>query len=215
MNLQNKVAVVTGAAGRLGRAVSFRLKECGANLVLVDKCPIEAAELSNGQGRHVICQVDILDSDRLHRAIADAVAPWGRIDVLWQFLMDLNARSLLNVAHAVVPYMLQQGSGRIITVGATAAERGRAFMGAYCASKSSLIRLTESMSAELMDKHVNVNCVLPSIIDTPDNRAAMQNADFMRWVAPDALADVVAFLCTDLARAVHGATIPVTGKVVA
>jgi NAD(P)-dependent dehydrogenase (short-subunit alcohol dehydrogenase family) len=86
-------------------------------------------------------------------------------------------------------------------------------MGAYAASKSALIRLTESMAAELKDRSINVNCVLPSIIDTPDNRAAMPKADASRWVAPAALADVIAFLCSDAARAVHGAAIPVTGLV--
>ena len=86
-------------------------------------------------------------------------------------------------------------------------------MGAYCASKSSVIRLTEAMSAELKDKNINVNCVLPTIIDTPDNRAAMPDADPARWVAPADLAQVIVFLASDGARAVHGAALPVTGLV--
>jgi NAD(P)-dependent dehydrogenase (short-subunit alcohol dehydrogenase family) len=86
-------------------------------------------------------------------------------------------------------------------------------MGAYSASKSALIRLTESMSAELKDKGIRVNCVLPSIIDTPDNRSAMPDADPSSWVAPAALADVIAFLASDAARAIHGAAIPVSGMV--
>jgi NAD(P)-dependent dehydrogenase (short-subunit alcohol dehydrogenase family) len=99
----------------------------------------------------------------------------------------------------------------VVTIGAGAALKGMAQMGAYCASKSALIRLTESMSAELKDKNINVNCVLPSIIDTPDNRSAMPAADRSRWVAPEALADVMVFLSSDAARAIHGASIPVTG----
>lgn len=86
-------------------------------------------------------------------------------------------------------------------------------MGAYCASKSALMRLTEAMSAELKDRNINVNCVLPSIIDTPDNRAAMPDEVFSRWVSPAALADVIIFLCSDGARSVHGASIPVTGLI--
>ena len=85
-------------------------------------------------------------------------------------------------------------------------------MGAYAASKSALIRLTEAMSAELRDRNINVNCVLPSIIDTPDNRAAMPEADASRWVAPAALAEVIGFLASDAARAVHGVALPVSGR---
>ena len=84
-------------------------------------------------------------------------------------------------------------------------------MGAYSASKSAVLRLTESMSAELKRGGINVNCVLPGTIDTPSNREAMPNADHSRWVAPEAIADVVLFLASDEARAVHGAAIPVYG----
>lgn len=131
----------------------------------------------------------------------------------WDFLLGLNAGSLLNVAAAVVPHLIGQGGGKVVTVGAAAALKGAADMGAYGASKAALIRLTEAMSAELRDQGINVNCVLPSIIDTPDNRAAMPDADVSRWVAPEALADVIAFLASDAARAIHGAAIPVTGRV--
>ena len=123
----------------------------------------------------------------------------------------MNARTLVNVARAVVPHMVKHGGGRIVAVGAHAALRGVAGMGAYCASKSALVRLVEAMSAELKEKHVNVNCVLPTIIDTPDNRAAMPDADPARWVAPQALAEAIAFLASDAARAVHGAALPVSG----
>jgi NAD(P)-dependent dehydrogenase (short-subunit alcohol dehydrogenase family) len=84
-------------------------------------------------------------------------------------------------------------------------------MGAYVASKSAVIRLTESMAAELRASNINVNCVLPSIIDTPQNRAAMPKADPAKWVAPEALADVLLFLCSPAARAIHGAAIPMVG----
>jgi NAD(P)-dependent dehydrogenase (short-subunit alcohol dehydrogenase family) len=84
-------------------------------------------------------------------------------------------------------------------------------MGAYAAAKSAVIRLTESMAAELRDRNINVNCVLPTVLDTPENRNAMPNADPSRWVALDALADVIVFLASDRARAIHGAALPVTG----
>ena len=132
-------------------------------------------------------------------------------DANWDFLFDINARTLLHAARAVVPQMLKQKGGKIINVGAFGAQRGGAQMGAYAASKASVMRLTESMAAELREKNINVNAVLPTIIDTPQNRNDMPDADPAKWVAPEALADVVMFLASDAARAVHGALVPVTG----
>jgi NAD(P)-dependent dehydrogenase (short-subunit alcohol dehydrogenase family) len=106
--------------------------------------------------------------------------------------------------------MIRDGGGKIVNVGAYAAQKGVAQMAAYIASKSAVIRLTEAMSAELREKNINVNCVLPTIIDTPENRAAMPKADPRRWVAPADLANVIAFLASDAARAIHGAALPVT-----
>jgi NAD(P)-dependent dehydrogenase (short-subunit alcohol dehydrogenase family) len=131
----------------------------------------------------------------------------------WQQMLDLNVRTMLNVAAAVVPVMQRARRGAIVNVGAASAQRGAANMGAYIAAKSTVMRLTESMSAELRDDGIRVNAVLPSIIDTPANRASMPDADFTRWVAPEALAAVIGFLASDDARAIHGANIPVTGRV--
>jgi NAD(P)-dependent dehydrogenase (short-subunit alcohol dehydrogenase family) len=129
----------------------------------------------------------------------------------WNFLFDINVRTMLNMVRAVVPGMIQQGGGTIINVGANSAQKGIAQMGAYCAAKSVVIRLTEAMAAELREKNINVNCVLPSIIDTPANRAAMPDADPSHWVAPEALASTILFLASDGARAMHGAAVPVSG----
>jgi NAD(P)-dependent dehydrogenase (short-subunit alcohol dehydrogenase family) len=134
-------------------------------------------------------------------------------DDTWELMLGLNAKSVINCARAVVPGMLAAGHGKIVNIAALAGLSGKANMGAYSASKSAVIRLTESMSAELRDKGINVNCILPSTIDTPQNRADMAKADPRRWVAPEALADVVLFLASDAARAIHGAAIPVNGLV--
>ena len=132
-------------------------------------------------------------------------------DATWTFLFDVNARTLLHAVRAVVPHMIERGGGAIVNVGAFSAQRGVAEMGAYCASKSVVIRLTEAMAAELRERHVNVNCVSTTTLDTPENRAAMPNADPGRWVALGDLASVVVFLASDAARAIHGAAVPVTG----
>src|SRR6185295_6356350 len=131
-------------------------------------------------------------------------------DATWNFLFDINVHTLLNAVRTVVPHMIERGGGKIVNVGAYAAQRGVARMGAYCAAKSAVIRLTEAMAAELREKNINVNCVLPTVIDTPENRAAMPAADPGRWIAPGDLANAILFLASDAARAIHGAALPVT-----
>lgn len=226
-----QTVVITGAAGHLGRAVATAFRERGAQCVLLGR---HVDTLEEASAADVLAlPLDLLDRDQVRAGIEQAVARFGGIDVLchiaggfrmgeavhettdasWDFLMDVNARTLVNVAAAVVPHLLRRGGGKIVTVGAAAAVRGAAHMGAYSASKSALLRLTEAMSAELKDHGINVNCVLPSIIDTPDNRAAMPDADYSRWVAPQALANVIVFLASDAASAIHGAALPVTGRV--
>ena len=232
MDMQNTTVMVTGAAGNLGRAVANAFAAQGANLVLID-LRRESLEQSYGgeTAQRLFAPANLLEQDQVHAAVQAAVARFGRVDVLcnlaggfrmgdavhttpdntWDFLMDLNARTLLHMARAVVPHMLANGGGKIVNVGAASAQRGVAQMGAYCASKSSVIRLTEAMAAELREQNINVNCVLPTIIDTPENRAAMPDADPARWVALDDLASVIVFLSSDAARAVHGAALPVAG----
>jgi len=230
--MNNQVVLVTGAAGNLGRAVAQLFAARGARLALVGR-QVERLASTFGpetDGQRFVA-ADLLDAQDA-QAAADAVLErFGRIDVLcnlaggfrmgtpvhateahtWDAMFGLNMRTMLNMAQAVVPVMQQQGGGRIVNVGAFAAQRGLANMGAYIASKSAVIRLTESMAAELRSQRINVNCVLPTIIDTPENRADMPDADPAQWVAPADLAEVIAFLASPAARAVHGAALPVTG----
>jgi len=107
--------------------------------------------------------------------------------------------------------MLDQGSGKIIHTAARPGLEGAAGASAYSASKSAVIRLVESASAEVKQRGINVNCILPGTIDTPDNREAMPDADFSQWVNPESLADVILFLASDASRDIHGAAIPVYG----
>jgi len=232
MEFQDRTIVITGAAGNLGRAVADAFAGRGANLVLVDlKNEALQRVFGAGDSRRLLAAVNLLDQAQLDAMAMQAVERFGRIDVLanlaggfrmgepvhatsdttWKFLLDINAGTLLHAVRAVVPRMLAQGGGRIVNVGAYAAQKGAARMGAYIAAKSAVIRLTETLAAELRDKKINVNCVLPTIIDTPENRAAMPDADPGRWVAPADLASVIVFLASDAARAIHGAAIPVVG----
>ncbi|MCK5576044.1 MAG: SDR family oxidoreductase, partial [Sphingomonadales bacterium] len=120
---------------------------------------------------------------------------------------------LRNMVKGAVPKMIAQGRGTIVNVGANAATSGIASMSTYCASKAVVMRLTESMAGELKDKGINVNAVLPTILDTPTNRADMPDANFSAWVKPEELANVMCFLSSDDASAIHGSLLPVTGRV--
>lgn len=237
MGLGNKVVMVTGAAGSLGRAVAEAFLASGSNLALVDVSEEflrKAWPTQDGAVQDkakLLLAADLVDAASAARAVDAALAHFGRIDALcniaggftmgtpvhatpaadWKKMWDINAQTLLNTVQAVVPKMLASGGGRIVNVGAGAGQKGAGLMGAYSVSKSAVIRMTEAMSAELREQGINVNCVLPSIIDTPPNRSAMPDADPKKWVAPRDLANVIVFLCSDEARAIHGAAIPVVG----
>ena len=127
-------------------------------------------------------------------------------------MFDANVRSMLNMSRAVVPVMLTQQSGAIVNVSAYAAQKGVAGMGAYCASKAMVLRLSEAMAAELRDANIRVNCVMPTTLDTPANRADMPDADAAKWVAPADLAETIVVLASNEANAVQGAALPVTGR---
>jgi NAD(P)-dependent dehydrogenase (short-subunit alcohol dehydrogenase family) len=232
---ESRVVVVTGAAGNLGEAVARAFAHLGDSLILVDRAAgrleVIFPDLADSD-RHLFAEkVDLTQDHDVDAMISSALARFGRIDVLvnaaggwrggkpvhetdpntWSFLLDLNAKSVYLVARAVVPHMLEQQHGRIINVAARAGVKGLARSGVYSASKGAVIRLTESLSAELKSHGINVNCVLPGTIDTPQNRAAMPKANSRLWVEPEAIADVIVFLASDAARALHGTAIPVNG----
>jgi NAD(P)-dependent dehydrogenase (short-subunit alcohol dehydrogenase family) len=128
-------------------------------------------------------------------------------------MYELNVKTALNASKAALPYLLASRAGRIVNVGAGAALKAGAGMGAYAAAKAGVARLTEALAAELLDRGVTVNAILPSIIDTPPNRADMPDADFTRWVQPGQIAATIGFLLSADAQAITGASIPVTGRV--
>ena len=228
----DRVVLVSGASGNLGRAVAQAFYDAGARVVLaarrVDELPAFAADAE----RVLSHAVDLLQPESAQALVRAAQDRFGRIDAvantvggfrsmpvdgdgaleLWDALLDLNARTALILSQAVAPVMREQGRGAIVHTAARAALGGGKHIAAYSASKSAVVRLTESLAAELKDAGINVNCVLPGTIDTPENRAERPNADFSKWVAPGALASVFLFLCSDAARAIQGAAIPVYGR---
>ena len=220
---KDQVVVVTGAAGALGAAVVEHFASRGAKLAQLDVVGIDNSHYSD--------TCDLTSFEECRAAVTAILGQFGSIDVLaniaggftmgdavhetsadtWNFMMGLNAQSVLNMARAVVPPMLNQGHGKIVNIGARAGLKGAPNMAAYSASKSVVIRLTESLADEVKAQGVNVNCVLPSIIDTERNRTDMPDADFNQWVKPAELAAVIGFLASAAAAPIHGAAIPVDG----
>ena len=229
----DKVVVITGAAGGLGQSIAAHFRAAGAKLALIDYSAelLQKAFPSSDSEREILVDCDLTSRDSTAAAFAKIVGRFGRIDVLaniaggfmmgeavhettdatWNFLFNLNTRSIVNTAAAAVPVMLQQGAGKIINVSSASSVKGSAHQGTYIASKSAVSRLTETMAEELRAKNINVNCIMPSIIDTAANRNSMPGADYAKWVKPADLANVVGFLASDASNAVHGAGIPVVG----
>ena len=218
-DFKQKSVVVTGAAGALGLTVANSFANAGAEVTGIDVVDFEAsfttikANLIEPETTHAafekIRSVDVLANIAGGFTMGDTVADTS--DETWDFMFNLNTRTVLNTVRATLPSMRKQGHGKIVNIGARAGLRGSANMAAYSASKSVVIRLTESLADELKNQHINVNCVLPSIIDTDRNRADMPDADFSTWVSPEALAKVVMFLASPEADPIHGAALPVEG----
>jgi NAD(P)-dependent dehydrogenase (short-subunit alcohol dehydrogenase family) len=223
--MADEYVLVTGAAGFLGTAVSAHLAAIGYRVIGVDL----AADCAQPASLHrFIGQADLTEAASVTKLAAQIDHPlhglvnvaggfaWetvsdGSIDT-WDRLYRMNVKTAVLTSRALLP-LLKVAHGAIVNVSANGSVKADAGMGAYAASKSGVSRFTEALAAELKDDLVRVNAVLPSIIDTPVNRADMPDADFSRWVSPDALADVIAFLLSDAARAVTGALLPVTGRV--
>lgn len=219
--LQNKVIVITGAAGGLGREVSKTAQQQGAELVLLDLAFPEdlsadnthAVDLTNAEAVQTVLQgvgrIDGLINIAGGFDMGPALYELGQSD--WDKMFAINVTTARNTITAAVPKMLEQGSGAIVNVGAFGALSGAGNMSAYSASKSVVMNMTQSLSEEVKHQGINVNAVLPSTIDTPANREAMPDANFGDWVSPKQLADVMCFLLSDGASGVHGALIPVRG----
>ncbi|MGH6949893.1 MAG: SDR family NAD(P)-dependent oxidoreductase [Vitreimonas sp.] len=225
--MHGKVIVVTGAFGVLGHAVSARAKAGGARVAMIDHAPVPQEFAADPLA---LGGVDLTKSEPAMRAMHQVRASAGRIDALmniaggftWRTLEDsdcalwdtmhaINLMTAVNASKAAMPHLIET-SGAIVNVGAAGALKAGAGFGAYAASKSGVHRLTESLAEELKGR-VRVNAVLPSILDTAQNRKDMPKADPKTWVQPDDLAKVMLFLASDDARAITGALVPVTGQV--
>ena len=232
IDFAGRTVIVTGGTGALGGSVVRGFLEAGARVLVTY---VAEGEVAPFRRRFA----DAADRVELHRCDVRAAAEveallrqvpsgalravvnlaggyrWTKVadadDATLEHLLDLNLRTTFAMCRAAAPALVVSGGGAIVNVSARAALRGEAGNGVYGATKAAVLALTQSLSAELKGDGVNVNAVLPSIIDTPANRKAMPKSDPAAWVAPGELANVIVFLASDAAAAVHGAAIPVYG----
>ncbi|WP_298422912.1 SDR family oxidoreductase [Rhodoblastus sp.] len=230
--MDKRIVVVTGAFGSLGRAVVGRALEQGALVAQVDVSEARLGEQHADEARTLVLGgVDLADAEAARAAFARVDSHFGGLDALlniaggfawqtvangdlatWDRMFALNLRTAVSASMAALPFLEKSASGAIVNVGALGAVKAGVGMGAYAASKAGIAKLTESLAEEFKGK-VTVNAVLPSIIDTPANRADMPGADFGKWVRPEDLAEAILFLASKKSRAITGALLPVTGGV--
>jgi len=233
--LEGKIVLVAGGTGGLGRAVSRAFLEQGCNVAVTYQRQEEWETLQSAAGvrkQHLEgYSLDVTEEAAVTGLIANLAGKHGRLDAmvntvggyagglrLWEVetrvfdrMLALNLRSGFVLCRAAVPVMLKQGYGAIVNIAAKAAFDHAAGASAYAASKAAALALMDSLAADLKGTGVRVNTVLPSIIDTEANRRAMPKADFAKWPKPEDIARVILFLCSDDAKVVHGAAIPVYG----
>ncbi len=236
MRFSGKLIIVTGGTGGLGRAVSLAFLQEGARVAVTYRDPAEFDALKRSAGSNASSllgeAVDVTDEAATRRFVDAILASGGQIDALvnavggyaggiklwdvdprtFEKMLSLNLRSSYTLARVIVPAMLKQKEGAIVNVSARAAFDHAAGASAYAASKAAALAMMDSLAEDVRGTGIRVNTILPSIIDTEPNRRAMPRADFAKWPKPDEIARVILFLCSDDARVIHGAAIPVYGQ---
>jgi len=236
VKFSGKVVLVAGGTGGLGRAVSLAFLQEGAKVVVTYRNQKEFETLRSAAGANASSlegrSADVTDEAAVRELIDAVLSKYGRLDALvntvggyvagvnlWETdpklfdqMLTLNLRSGYVLARAVVPAMLKQKRGAIVNIAAKAAVDHGAGAAAYAASKAGAVAMMDSLAAEVKGTGVRVNSILPSIIDTETNRKAIPKADFAKWPKPEDIARVILFLCSDEAKVIHGASMPVYGE---
>jgi NAD(P)-dependent dehydrogenase (short-subunit alcohol dehydrogenase family) len=232
-DFSNKVVLITGGTGALGKSLTQRFVSSGATTIAtyLNDEKIEALKGQNTINAELI-KADVTREEQVVKLISTVVERFGHIDILvnsvggylggksvtdleeheWDLMMNLNLKSAFLISKHVIPVMKSSGpGGKIVHISSKIGLKSEGHDSAYAASKSGLIRLVESIAQETKELGINVNCILPSVIDTEANRRAMPKADFCRWVKTDDLTNVVFFLCSQEAKVITGAAIPTYG----
>lgn len=236
--MEKRVAVVTGASGALGRAVTKELLDHGlivASTYLREAPQKELLDFLGESGSGLTSfRADVTTEKGVTDLFGNVITKFGRVDILlnivgayrggkdiqdtseadWDMMMSVNLKSAFLCCKAALPHMIQRNYGKIVNIAARPAveKRYRVKSGAYAISKAGVAVLTETIAEEVRKFDINVNAIMPSTIDTPDNRANMPQADPTKWVRPDDIAKVILCLVSDDSRVTSGALIPVYGK---
>jgi NAD(P)-dependent dehydrogenase (short-subunit alcohol dehydrogenase family) len=231
-DFSGKVVLITGGTGALGRAVAQAFGTWKATTVVTYIIDEEMKDVKAKIKTIVeLIKADITKEDQAKKLVSHVINTYDTIDVLvnvvggylggktvaeldeteWDKMMNMNLKSAFLISKHVIPLMISAKHGKIVHISSRTGLKSDGYDSAYSASKSGLIRLVESISEEVKEHGINVNCILPSTIDTEANRNAMPNSDFSKWVKTEDLANLVLFLCSDEAKVINGAAIPAYG----
>lgn len=234
LNLENRVAAVTGGAAGIGRATCLALARQGASVVVVDvdghQAQKVAGEISAIQGNAIVVEADVSDELAVDRAVDEIIKALGKIDVLvnnaaieiltpmlsvkvedWDKVINTNLRGTFLFTRAVLPHMLERKSGAIVNVGSIDGLRGRANGAAYAASKAAVMCFTEALADEVARYKIRANVICPAGVNTAMWRLTHPQSDPLSVLQPEEVAQVILFLASDMSRAINGATIEILG----
>ncbi len=222
--LADRAVLITGASGGLGTAVTRTFLDAGAKVAAIAQTApspdvfaitadltsaADAARAVAAAKQHLEC-IDVLV--HLVGGFAGGTPVAQTSDAIWTRMLDLNLNTAFHTIRAVLPLMIEAGRGRILAIGSRTAVEPAATLSAYGVSKAALVALVRTVALELRNTNVTANIVLPSVIDTPANRAADPKADTSKWVQPDAISRLLLWLASDEAADINGAVIPIYGK---
>jgi len=233
----NRTVLITGGTGALGRSITTAFIASNAKVISSYVVDTEIEQLKKeekekqSKSQVQLIKADVTKEEEVEKLVSSIISEHGQIHILvnvvggylggksvseldqkeWDLMMNMNLKSAFLISKHVIPQMGSSKYGKILHVSSRTGIKSDGYDSAYAASKSGLIRLVESMSEELKKSNINVNCIMPSIIDTEANRRAMPTADYSKWLKPSDLANVVLFLCSDDAKAITGAAIPTYG----
>jgi NAD(P)-dependent dehydrogenase (short-subunit alcohol dehydrogenase family) len=230
-NFSNKVVLITGGTGALGRTLVKKFIDSGARTISSYLNEKEAEKLKIADHKVELIKLDITKEEEILKVIPMLVERFGTIDVLvnlvggylggknitelgendWEAMMGLNLKSAFLISKHVIPVMKSGKGGNVVHISSRTGLKSDGYDSAYAASKAGLIRFVESTSQEFKENNINVNCILPTTIDTEANRRAMPNADFDKWLLKEDLANVILFLCSPYSKVINGAAIPTYG----
>jgi NAD(P)-dependent dehydrogenase (short-subunit alcohol dehydrogenase family) len=233
METKSRTIVIAGGTGALGGSVALAFLATGARVIVTYVKQAEFDALAKQPSEGLIgAPLDVTDEAAVAKFVGETESKYGSINALviavggyaggkqlwetdlatYELMLNLNLRAAFMMTRAILPGMIRQNRGAIVNVASRAGYGHAAGAAMYAASKAGVMALFDSLAEEVKPHNINVNSIVPSIMDTPSNRRAMPKADFNVWPKTDDIAKVIVYLCSDEARVIHGAAVPVYGR---